>query len=138
MGAVSTGDPVIEAFLTTGDGTIHRTLRTDAAPGEVVAVTWRIAPGPPGSVLTDGELVTVPPTATQITVGVGHGDTVDDAQRIPSYQHRWWVRTSAGVIDLVAPGRTFENVEDSADGPPNWLELFEPTTLSAEVRATDG
>lgn len=137
MRSVATGDPVIEAFLSTGDDTIHRTLSTDAAAGDEVEVTWRITPGRAGTVLTDGELVTVPPSATQITVGVGHGDTVAEAQRIPGYQHRWWVRTSDGVIDLVAPGRTFENVEDRPDGPPNWLELFEPTTLNVEVRATD-
>jgi len=138
MRVVATDDPVVDAYLTTGGETIHRTLRVDAEPGEVVEVAWRLAPGAAGTVLTDGELIAIPPTAGQITVGVGHGRTVEEARRIPSYQHRWWVRTTAGTLELVAPGRSFARAEDSREGAPNWLELFEPTVFSVEVAATAG
>lgn len=138
MRVEATEDPVVEAFLTTGHETIHRTLRVDAEPGERVEVTWRIAPGAPGSVLTDGPLVSIPPTAGQIAVGVGHGATVDEARRLPGYQHRWWARTRAGTLEIVTPGRSFGRAEDSPEDAPNWLELFEPTTFSVELVATAG
>ena len=99
---------VVVAYLQVGDHIESRTLATDAAPGDTFETEWRLAPS--GAALAVGGPVTpLDQPYGDVRIGVGSGDSVDDAlagkQKVELFTYR--LDPENGTIDVLQPSLKF-------------------------------
>lgn len=125
-------EPVVVAYLELDGRTLHRTLSTDARPGDVLETTWTLVPG-----ATDtADVVGLDPSVGEVRAGVGRGASEGAARTTPLLHHRYWLRSSADGVELLLPGRPFRMDDDGTIDDPIWLEALRLDDLSVEVAAT--